>query len=883
MRFLPAGLALTLLGAHQESARQAREYVEKLGSETIEEREDAARKLKAMGDSALPLLEKATGRSDAEIAARARIIIRTIGIRRQLSAGFLESFPTADDRLAVGEPPVWTEIFLEATRANQAKPIHPGVEVSDLAVLAPKALLGAKEGEEHGKVCAALGERRVRSAVPAMIDWIKRNGKGTFPLVRALGKIGDAAAVPVLLDHPNLVDYDVVGDTSAALEAIGPAAFPEFECRILAWKEELGKNHGEGLALSLSLLGPRGSAEVKRARLDLVSHLTTVKIEPFKEGGASTLSVFRGAVMAIAPEHPDRVVEAIWAAVDSADTFVLLLVDWYRLPREVGKPVLVDLWTRLKGKPQAGERVREIIFRNLQHVAPEVLALEKDAVSGSDEARAILHSLGYNTDPGTVDQGVRRVEAFLATTPDPLVQFILAGHYLRRGAFEKCAPLLDAALPKLGGGFYEIQAHFDRAEARLRLGDADGAEKDLRTALDLRTKRSDGPIARDAIERQLRIVSWYPRDPKVRCLTDVTLISAGVKAPRWNPNSYMEAAGGRTFYLSEKGRLCAADPAKRAVALYPALGSKVRDFMPLDRSRVFVALHDGTAGLYDEATGGAAWTRRLSLGFHSCLTASPKAITAAEEDGTFHAIDPGTGKTLWTRKVEGRAWPDLWWRSERGHVQQGGETLALPTRGRALEIADLATGKVVSTYRPDLEIAKLSAGKEALFIVGSAGDVVALSLKDGATLWRKRLGAAARYPLLDVSVCHELRTGSLFVTFNERVWRLGAATGESLWEWTWSPGKKSGTLRTTRHHPWALVLPAPDGLYCVVNWETQDPSYVSRADVAFLSYEGKLVFQHTSPRHHDSGSDYAHYPFVVGGSLVFHKTGWEIWDRSDAK
>jgi len=863
MTLLLPTLVWALLGAQDESAKQVADFIEKLRSDRAEEREAAAVELKKRGDAAVPALEKAAGDPSADVAARARLILRTIAIRKKLSPAFLKAFPNGDDRLVVGEPAVWTDLFLQAAR-------KPEIEPGDLAALCANALRGAGTTRAHDKICDALEKRKVRAAVPDMIAWIRSAGRCTFPMSRALGAIGDPAAVPVLLDYPNLNDEDLLGTTGPALQAIGAAAYPEYERRIQGWKEELAKGRPTAVQLSLGLLGGTPSEETRKARLDIVAHFTSEKRDFVNERRSAELYVFSAALSGIAVEHPDRAIEALWSAVEFSGTFVSLVSGI------TSKPIIVELWNRVRNRPASDDRVREVVLRVLGRYSPETLAIEAVPVSGSDEARAILFSIRHDTDLEQAARAIRRVETYLAGNPDPEVQFFLADRHVRQGDFEKALPFLDAALPKLGGSPQKANALHRRAEVRLRLGNPEGAEKDLRLGLE-RTTPQPGAISNEVLERMLKIVALHPRDPNVKVLTQVRLSSGLAKAPFWMSNSYMESAGGRAFYLSDPTHLCSADVPSRTFATFPKMPSRVRDYMPIDARRVFVALDDGTAALYDSDKSDPVWTRTFWLGFNSYLTASNRAITAAEIDGTLHAIDPATGKTTWSSKVIGQGWPQGWWRSERGNIVQGGDKLLLPDRNRDLHVAELATGKVLSTLRLDFTPAKLCGSEQMIFLTGTGGEVVAFSCKDGSIQWRERVQASASYPLNEVSAVCDSGGKFLYVAFQARLWCLDGSTGKTVWTWTWKPQ----TELLGRQEPWPTLCLAEEGLYCVVNWETMERQ--SRGDVAFLTLDGKPIFQHASPQPDLSSSDYTKWPFAVGRNLVLYKYGWELWERAPAK
>lgn len=78
----PILTALLLLSTHlvqDEPAVKTRELVEKLRSDKVEEREEAARQLRLLGRTAASELEKAARGGDAEVAGRAKSILQGIG------------------------------------------------------------------------------------------------------------------------------------------------------------------------------------------------------------------------------------------------------------------------------------------------------------------------------------------------------------------------------------------------------------------------------------------------------------------------------------------------------------------------------------------------------------------------------------------------------------------------------------------------------------------------------------------------------------------------------------------------------------------------------------------------------------------------------------
>lgn len=134
------------------------DLVERLRSDTVEEREAAARALVARGKDAVPALRKLFRDSDLEVRARASETFDRIVTPKLRSA-----VPGAEERLDTPEDPAWTAVFLEA--------VGSGIPLAraDLEPLAAPALRGAGTEAQAADVCRAIARRDLRSAIPALL------------------------------------------------------------------------------------------------------------------------------------------------------------------------------------------------------------------------------------------------------------------------------------------------------------------------------------------------------------------------------------------------------------------------------------------------------------------------------------------------------------------------------------------------------------------------------------------------------------------------------------------------------------------------------------------------------------------------------------------
>jgi HEAT repeat protein len=168
-----AARTLVLLGAcfiPQDAPREhARSLVEKLHSDSVEDRENAVSKLKELGDVAIPELEKAARSSDLEVSSRATYLLVWNEVRKKGSPDLRKVIPDLEDRLAQGR---WTEVFLEAwDKQHNVNGVHFNKRVVEF--MGVPAARGAKTKEERVNVSKAVGLWEIRAASPELLQFLK--------------------------------------------------------------------------------------------------------------------------------------------------------------------------------------------------------------------------------------------------------------------------------------------------------------------------------------------------------------------------------------------------------------------------------------------------------------------------------------------------------------------------------------------------------------------------------------------------------------------------------------------------------------------------------------------------------------------------------------
>jgi HEAT repeat protein len=280
----------SLFGPQQESARQAQELVEKLRSEHVEERQEAARKLKDLGKAALSELEKASRDKDPEVATQAKHILNVVALRETLSPGLWKDLPGMEDRLAEGGH-AWTEVLLDVIRKDTESDSsgQKGLTKNRLNALAGPGLREARTADEKEELCLFLvnsnlrGEGNGSSAVPELPKLLRDKEYRVRSLAAmALGRLGAKETVPEIAR----LLTDGSGEVrKGAVEALGylgvRETIPEVvkllgdgEARVRSEAvDALGRLGAKETAPEIVMLLKDGDAVVRRVSLNALANL----------------------------------------------------------------------------------------------------------------------------------------------------------------------------------------------------------------------------------------------------------------------------------------------------------------------------------------------------------------------------------------------------------------------------------------------------------------------------------------------------------------------------------------------------------------------------------------------------------------------------------
>lgn len=214
-----------LVQSQSDPARQARELVERLRADSIEEREQAARQLKELGKSARPALVDASKSQDAETAQRAAYLLRAIELREPLTPNLFKAMPGVDDRLLRGTDRTWIEVFSETAQVVQGRPRYPTLTNADIEALARQVLIQAKSREARMLACSAVGGRpSLRCLAPELAKFV--GDELVEVRVRALTALGDLQATdqaPAIVKALKDEKAEVRAEAAHSLHRLGAA------------------------------------------------------------------------------------------------------------------------------------------------------------------------------------------------------------------------------------------------------------------------------------------------------------------------------------------------------------------------------------------------------------------------------------------------------------------------------------------------------------------------------------------------------------------------------------------------------------------------------------------------------------------------------------
>jgi len=149
-----------------EELRRIGELIRKLGSEVLEEREEATQELRGLVEKAEEQLKQAAESPDAERAVRARELLAGLGARRELTENLLRAVPGLEWRLSAGGG-TWAEVFLELMD-EEGDPTKARITKADLERLGGGALERARTEGEAVEIIARVGMSELTGLAPSL-------------------------------------------------------------------------------------------------------------------------------------------------------------------------------------------------------------------------------------------------------------------------------------------------------------------------------------------------------------------------------------------------------------------------------------------------------------------------------------------------------------------------------------------------------------------------------------------------------------------------------------------------------------------------------------------------------------------------------------------
>lgn len=255
--------------------------VDALRTGDVEQRETAMRRLKELGERALPELRKAAEDPDQEVAGRARFLVRRAEVAARLPEGLKLAAPGIEDRLA-GSENAWTLVWMDLTRREEAA-VAPAL----LEPLAAAGVRGARTEEEKVWACQTAASQDYKSAAPAIVQLLQDPSDSVkSAAMQALVGLRAPEAVPLLVRMVREGSEDgrlqaeqlimVIGGSvpAAVLAELVKSDAPRVRAAGLRALANLGKENEDAVALVLPALADAVPA-VRLAALNVLPAVAT--------------------------------------------------------------------------------------------------------------------------------------------------------------------------------------------------------------------------------------------------------------------------------------------------------------------------------------------------------------------------------------------------------------------------------------------------------------------------------------------------------------------------------------------------------------------------------------------------------------------------------
>src|SRR5688572_14330792 len=226
-----------LLQAPAVDEKKVQELLEKCGSEDIEVREAASRELYALGEPALPVLEKAAAEAKGEVKARLDRIISELTLPARWIKDLLEND--------------WNQVYQRFDQAFRTKELEKAQATRVVSAVLLNEQVGADQREN---ILGLAINHRVRDIWPALIQLMARDDytyqnyyhylqrlrppkEAAEPLLKIIPKIQNSSAAWQLLDLARSLKPERAA-MEACLSAVLEGDDPNLKTNVSGWIQQ---------------------------------------------------------------------------------------------------------------------------------------------------------------------------------------------------------------------------------------------------------------------------------------------------------------------------------------------------------------------------------------------------------------------------------------------------------------------------------------------------------------------------------------------------------------------------------------------------------------------------------------------------------------------